>query len=198
MPEGKSQPVLIVDDDPVDSKHLQRHLDSAGYEVLVATNGDEAMRVLLARETPIIITDWVMPEMDGGELCHAIRSHEGIRYAYVIVLTAHSSEDRIVEAFEAGADDYLAKPFKSRELLARMRAGERIIELQRSLDARNREVHRFNAEQAIANAKLAEANEKLNRIATYDELTGLLNRREALNRLEAFWAGSDRRHQPLA
>ncbi len=198
MPERKPYPVLIVDDDPMALALLEKHLTAAGHEVWAASNGAEAMRTLLIKGIPVIITDWMMPEMDGLELCRAIRAHEGIRYAYVIIVTAHTDRDRVVEAFEAGADDYLSKPLNRRELLARLQAGERIIGLQRDLDSRNLEVHRSNAEMAIANIRLAEANQKLDLMATHDELTGLINRREAMHRLEEWWAASERHEDPLA
>jgi len=87
-------------------------------------DGDITALFSVVAEGPnIVITDWTMPEMDGVELCRAVRSHEGITFAYVIIVTArHSAEDSLVEAFEAGADDYLCKPFSTRELLTRLTA----------------------------------------------------------------------------
>jgi len=191
--------VLVVDDDPSELVLLTRYLTGAGYEVLTAANGVEAMRVLVTEGAPIVVTDWLMPEMDGLELCRAIRMHEGIPFAFVIIVTAcQKADDRLVEAFDAGADDYLCKPYKPKELLARLRAGERIVRLQREVDSRNREVHRYNAEIEIAYRKLAAANEELNRMARTDELTGLINRREALVRLSNCWAYVERHGGPLA
>lgn len=200
MQKTKQNPgrVLIVDDDADSVALVSRHLTGAGYEILTASSGDEAMKILASEGAPIVVTDWKMPGMSGLDLCRAIRDREGIGFAYVIILTAETGEDQLVEAFERGADDYLTKPFNRRELLARIRAGERIIQLRRDLEGRQWEVHRINAEMSIAHTKLAEANEQLNRLATTDELTGLLNRREAMSRLAGFWSASVRRQSPLA
>ena len=190
--------VLIVDDDADSVALVSRHLSGAGYEVRTASSGEEAIKILASEGAPIVVTDWMMPGMSGLDLCSAIRDHEGIGFAYVIILTAQAGEDQLVEAFKEGADDYLTKPFNHRELLARIRAGERIIQLRQDLEARQWEVHRVNAEMSIAHSKLAEANEQLNRLATTDELTGLLNRREAMSRLAELWSASVRRQSPLA
>lgn len=199
MPDAKTLSILIVDDDPTSLVLLNSFLARAGYRVLTAVNGAEALRILGNEGPQVVITDWAMPEMDGVDLCRAIRSHEGISFTYVIIVTAHqTSDERLVEAFDAGADDYLSKPYKSKELLARLRAGERIVRLQGELANRNREVHRYNAEVEIVNRKLAVANEELNRMATTDELTGLINRREAMNRLADCWAAANRHGDPLA
>lgn len=191
--------VLVVDDDADALRLLERHLSRAGYTVFTATNGIEAMQTILAEGTPIVITDWRMPEMDGVSLCAAIRQHEAIPFAYIIMVTAsETTEDQVVEALHAGADDYLCKPIKIRELLARMRAGERIVKLQLTLDSRNRDVHRYNAEIEISNTKLGAVNRELNRMATTDELTGLVNRREAMRRLSEAWTSSNRHGHPLS
>ncbi len=190
--------VLIVDDDPAILRLLKKYLGEANREVLVATNGQDALRIVLAEEPPIIITDWMMPEMDGIALCRMLRSHEGIRFIYVIMLTSHSSLEHVVEAFDAGADDFLIKPVGKPELMARLRAGEHIARLEADLAKRTREIHRLNAEMAMANEKLAMANNKLKRMATTDELTGLLNRREAINRLKQLWGTADRYEQPFS
>ncbi len=199
MPEADTPRVLIVDDDPAALVLLEGHLSVAGYHVLRAENGVEAMRILQSEGASIVITDWMMPEMDGLELCRAVRKCEGIPFAFVIVVTAfQTSDDRLVEAFDAGADDYLCKPYKPKELLARVRAGERIIRLHEELESHSLEAHRYNAEIEIVNAKLATANRELNRMATSDELTGLINRREALTRLSDAWEAANRRGHPLA
>ena len=190
--------VLVVDDDAGSLALTARLIQDAGYEVLTASDGAEAMQVLLVHGTPLIVTDWNMPEMDGLALCRAIRSHEGIGFTFIIVVTAHSDNDRIVEALEAGADDYVPKPFNRRELVARLRAGARTIKLQQDLDRRSREVFRSNAEKAVANTKLSEAYEKLKRVAITDELTGLANRREAMVRLAEHTAAARRHDTPLS
>ena len=190
--------VLIVDDDPSVLALLRRYLTIGGYEVISAENGAEALQMVLADAPPIVITDWSMPEMDGVELTRALRTQDGIGYIYVIILTAHTEEDRLVAAFDAGADDYLTKPVEPKELLARLRAGRRINDLQAALDRRTREVHLANARMAVASRELARANGKLTELATTDELTGLPNRREAMRRLGVHWASSRRHGETLS
>jgi diguanylate cyclase (GGDEF)-like protein len=161
---GGPTPVLVVDDDAVHSRQLEVILGRWGYRVLTARNGREALR-LLAEEGPVqlVVADWMMPEMDGLELCGRIRSDFTDPYVYVILVTARDRRDDIVAGLDAGADDYLAKPIHHGELRARIRAGERIIDLQNRLLA---------------------AQERLRVEATHDALTGLWNRRAILANLE--------------
>lgn len=197
--DGAPSEVLVVDDDESSLTVISRILSNAGHRVHTARNGVEAVRVLLTDGPPLVITDWIMPGMDGLELCRAIRRHEGIRFAYVVMVTGQNPERHgVVAAFEAGADDFLYKPVNQLELLSRIRAGERIIKLQRDLDARGREAYRYNAEMEIANAKLGDANLELHRMATTDELTGLINRREAMDRLSREWGSATRHAYPLS
>ncbi|MFQ5589543.1 MAG: diguanylate cyclase [Phycisphaerae bacterium] len=198
MTDGEPHRILLIDDDPEALRLLESHLTSGGHQVLTATNGAEAMQILLSEGPPMVITDWMMPKVDGLELCRRIHSHEGIAFVYIIVVTAHSDEDRIVEALDAGADDCISKPFRRKELLARVRAGSRVIQLRADLDRRNREVHRFNAEMALAHSKLHDANEKLRHMATTDELTGLTNRRASMQRLAEHWMSASRHSDALA
>lgn len=190
--------VLLVDDDLDTVQLVQCHLHAAGYRVISASNAHDAMRILLEEAPPILITDWEMPDMSGLELCRNVRMHEGIRFVYVIILTAHVGEDRLVEAFETGVDDYVTKSASKKELLARLRAAERIVSLEADLARKTREVYRYNAEMELANRKLEIANEKLHLAATTDELTGLINRREAMRRLSEHWALATRHGEPLA
>ncbi|MFH1420038.1 MAG: diguanylate cyclase [Planctomycetota bacterium] len=190
--------VLVVDDDPAMLHLLSKYLLGCGYEVLTAANGPEAIQIAGTDAPPIIITDWAMPEMDGIELCRALRAHEGIRFAYIIVVTAHSNTERLSQAFEMGADDFLSKPICKPELLARIRVGEHIFQLEEDLAKRTREIHRLNAQMAVTNDKLAEANDKLQQMATTDELTGLYNRREAMSRLKQLWDSADRYDHTLS
>ena len=184
--------ILIVDDDPASLRLLNHFLTNNGYEVFQATNGREAMQVVLEVAPPLVVTDWSMPEMDGLALCRALREHEGVRFVYVLMITGHSDTDRLVEAFNAGADDFLAKPVNQQELIARLRAGGRIARLEEDLARRTRDVHRLNAQAALANQKLEEANARLRSMAMTDELTGLLNRRMAMTRLRELWLSQER------
>ncbi|UCD74183.1 MAG: diguanylate cyclase [Phycisphaerales bacterium] len=189
---------LIVDDSPSALKLIQHYLVQSDYKIVTASNGREAVRKALEVGPDLIITDWDMPEMDGRELCRAVRENDGFGVVYIIVVTGHGTEDRLVEAFEAGADDYLAKPISQSELLARLRAGERIINLEADLTLTKREIVRSNAELEVAVNLLKEANEQLHRSAITDALTGLPNRRAGLEQLQRQWAGANRIGSPLA
>ena len=191
-PQAHMPRAMIVDDDPDSIRLLKGHLVAAGYDVLTASDGQEGLQKLLSESPPLIITDWMMPGMSGVELCRAARGHPDVDFTYIIVLTGRTGEDCVVEAFDAGADDYLVKPFSQRELLARLRAADRIIRLTEDLRKRDHETHCFNAKLAIVNSRLMTVNARLKQVATTDELTGLLNRRAALTRLTELWAASDR------
>jgi diguanylate cyclase (GGDEF)-like protein len=132
--------IMLVEDSRTQALKFQLMLDSHGYHVTVAQNGLEAMNMLLNSQTSIVITDWVMPEMDGSELCRAIRKHDFGNYVYIILLTAKDSKNDIIEGLEAGADDYLTKPVDDAELIARLTTAERVIRLEASLRQRNKEI----------------------------------------------------------
>jgi len=143
--------VLIAEDDPAMLRILEAHLAAGGYEVLTAGNGAEALRIIRSKGPPIVITDWVMPEMDGLQLCRAIRSSEGTGFVYVIIVTAITDKARLVDAFAAGADDFLTKPVDRAELLARIHTGERILKLlcQQREHAKALDVAKGRAEHAL-------------------------------------------------
>lgn len=182
--------VLIVDDEPSTLTLLERFLSDVGYQVEQAGSASDALAVLRERGTDVLITDWLMPRIDGIELCRTVREHEEFGFVYIVMLTIQSETRKLVEALDNGADDYLRKPFDRDELLARVRVGCRHIDLQRELSARTVDIHRCNAQ-------LATLAEKLTTMATTDALTELLNRGEALARLEGAWATANLRHQPL-
>lgn len=190
--------LLIVDDDPLQLALMIKYLRGTEFQILTASNGSDALHVVLSEEPRIIITDWFMPEMDGLDLCRALRQHEGVRFAYIMVTTSQGGDDKVVEALNSGADDFVRKPIKPTELIARLRAADRIVSAESDLAKRTREVHRINAEMALTHQKLKNANEQLRRMATTDELTGLLNRREAIGRLEQLWAAFERYDQEFA
>lgn len=183
--------ILLVDDDPAMLRLLEKYLTDAGYESIQATNGKEALNIVLAEAPAIIITDWAMPEMDGLELCRALRTHEGVRFAYIVIVTAYSDVEHLVKAFDAGADDFLSKPIRRPELMARLRAGIRIAQLEEDNAKRTMETFRLNAEMAVM-------NEKLKQMATTDELTGLPNRREAIAKLGELWNTQERYAHPFS
>jgi two-component system cell cycle response regulator len=156
--------ILIAEDDPVSRRILEAKLVKWGYEVLVTSNGDEAWRALQADDAPTLaILDWMMPGMDGVEICRKVRKDDREPYTYLILLTSLHRDEDLVTGMEAGADDYITKPFKASELKVRLRAGRRIIDLQN---------------------ELIEAREALREQATHDPLTGLWNREEILRILK--------------
>jgi signal transduction histidine kinase len=125
--------ILVADDDAVSRRLLQAQLQRCGYEVATAADGDEAWRSFEAGNFPLVLTDWMMPGLDGVELVRRIRAAGRPGYVYVILLTARSQKEDVVEGMEAGADDFLTKPCHPDELRVRVRAGERIIRLERHL-----------------------------------------------------------------
>jgi two-component system NtrC family sensor kinase len=122
--------ILVVEDDAVTGLLLKKVLTKQGYEVTHVTDGAKGLEALQTESYRIILTDWMMPEMDGLTLCRRIRELNLPLYVYVILLTAKSSKDDAVTGLESGADDYIVKPFDNLELLARIRAGRRLVELE--------------------------------------------------------------------
>lgn len=135
LPGGQTHRVIVADDDPVSREILAGLLRKWRYEVILAVDGREAMEMIRAQHEPLLaILDWMMPGMEGTEICRRVR--EINKSIYVILLTARASKERIVEALDAGADDYLTKPFDKEELRARLNVGTRILTLQSTLEAR--------------------------------------------------------------
>jgi sigma-B regulation protein RsbU (phosphoserine phosphatase) len=129
--------ILIAEDDHISRKILQTILTKQGNEVTAAEDGLKALEAL-QRETPdILITDWMMPDLDGLQLSRQVRELDLPSYVYVILLTALTEKQRIIEGLDAGADDYITKPYDKTELMARVRAGERVIRLEKTLRERN-------------------------------------------------------------
>lgn len=126
--------ILIADDDPISLLYLQDTLQDWGYEVVTARDGDAACKTLLEPGAPTIaILDWMMPGMDGIDICRSLRSMGGTRYTYLIMLTSNDTAEDLIEAMHAGADDFIAKPFDPDQLEARISAGKRIAELETRL-----------------------------------------------------------------
>jgi two-component system cell cycle response regulator len=170
--------ILVADDDPVSRRLLQAHLTNWGYEVVVACHGDEAWQILQGKDAPrIAILDWMMPGKDGVQICREARSEKIKPYVYILLLTAKGLQEDIVEGFEAGADDYVTKPFAVYQLRARLRAGRRIIELQ---------------------DQLTFACDSLREEALHDPLTSLWNRKGILDHLDRELSRSDRTKTSVA
>jgi diguanylate cyclase (GGDEF)-like protein len=156
--------VLIAEDDVTSRTLLRRVLEKWGYEVVVTADGATAWDVLRSADPPrIAVLDWMMPEMDGVEVCRRARALETRQPPYIILLTALGEKEHLVTGFEAGADDYVGKPYDPAELRARLEVGRRLVEL---------------------NDELIEAQLRLEVQARTDVLTGLANRRAILERLE--------------
>jgi two-component system, cell cycle response regulator len=148
--------VLIADDSATSRAMLRKALERWGYEVVMAENGAEAWDILARPDAPpMAILDWVMPCLTGPEVCRKVRETRREPYTYILLLTSKNTKDEIVEGLDSGADDYIVKPFDQQELLVRLRAGKRIIDLQLSL---------------------MEAREELREKANKDLLTMLPNR----------------------
>lgn len=148
--------VLIAEDDALSRTLLERTLQRAGYEVTCVENGVGALQELEKENAPrLALLDWLMPECDGVQVCREVRSHKRNVYTYLILLSSKETKKEIVQGLESGADDYLTKPFDVEELKARLRAGERILDLE---------------------DRLVEAREKMRYQATHDVLTSLWNR----------------------
>ncbi len=138
--QGEAVSVLVAEDNVVSRKLLEKGLLKAGYEVTCAENGRIALELFKKQYRPIVITDWMMPEMNGVDLCQAIRNHNSPGYVFIVLLTALNSTNDIIAGLEAGADDYLTKPFNQAELFARLKCGRRILNLERSLKKANEEI----------------------------------------------------------
>ncbi len=183
--------LLLVDDDPMMLARLSKQLAAEGNRVSVCRDGESALKHVIEHKPQLVITDWRMKPMDGLALCKALRKSAFGKNIYLIMLTSTEEEDALVEAFDAGIDDYVTKPVSLRVLLARLRAGQRIITLQHELEKESQDIQRYTAE-------LAAANRRLKSMANTDVLTGLPNRRYALNRLEQEAAAAMRANQPLS
>lgn len=148
LPDLRGAPefrVIVGEDDPVSREILSALLQKWRFPVLTASDGRETMELLRAQTAPVLaVLDWMMPGLEGTEICRRVR--EINKSVYIILLTTRTSKERIVEALEAGADDYLAKPFDKGELRARLNVGLRLLSLQASLAARIEELEATQAE----------------------------------------------------
>jgi two-component system cell cycle response regulator len=166
--------VLIAEDNVVSAKILQKNIRDWGYEVVVAQDGERAWKAYSEENIRLAVLDWMMPEINGIDLCKKIResdySEENKEYTYVILLTAKDQQNDLIKGFSAGADDYITKPFNHHELKARLKTGKRIIDLQKQLKEQ----------------------------ADRDGLTGLWNRKRMFKLLEKEINRAQRENQSLA
>ena len=138
----------------------------------------------------MMIIDWILPQMDGLELTRSLRQTRIGRGIYVLMLTSQDDDERLIEAFENGADDFVNKPLRPRVLAARLRAGQRVIRLQQAIQKDQEEIRHFAAELAVTNRRLQQ-------VALTDPLTGFPNRRYAVDRMQQEWASSTRTWRPM-
>ena len=175
---AKPMRVLVADDNLVSQSMLRSLLTKWGYDVVIARDGLEAWDVLQGGDAPrLAILDWMMPGIDGVEVCRRVRAADREPYVYILLLTGRSNSGDLIEGMDAGADDYLTKPFVSQELRVRLRAGCRILNLQE---------------------QLLHAREALRDQATHDGLTKLLNRSAIMEVLRNEIARAEREHLPLS
>ncbi|MBS4069262.1 MAG: diguanylate cyclase [Sulfurimonas sp.] len=170
-------PILLVDDDRFMQRITEDALVRLGYRVDTAANGKIALKMLEKGDYPLVISDWVMPEMDGVELCRAIRDSHRQQYTYIILLTSQARQDDIIKGLEAGADEYLVKPVNPAELTVRIKTARRIIDLERSL------------QRSLGEIK---------RLSLTDALTGVFNRRYLDDRLLQELKRAYRYERPLS
>jgi len=185
--------ILIADDDSVSRHFLQYYLQKWGYDVTAAQDGAEAWRIFENSSFPMVITDWMMPELDGAGLLRRIRASQRPGYVYAILLSARSQKEDLVEGMEAGADDFLTKPFDRDELRVRLRAGERIIRLEHHL--RETQAALIQSEQLASLGRLAAgvAHEINNPISYVMNNIAVLRRdvQNALRMLESYGEGRE-------
>jgi len=148
--------ILVADDSPVYRKLMEQTLPRDQYSILFAETGKSAIELFRQHRPALVITDWVMPDVTGVEVCRQIRLGAQDSYIYIIIVTSVSEKENLVESLEAGADDYLTKPFHPKELLARVGVGRRLVDLHQQIESQNR---------------------LLKELALTDSLTGLPNRR---------------------
>lgn len=162
-PTDKKKRILIAEDDPVSRRLLEVFLVKWGFEVVVATNGLDALQLLERMDAPrLAVLDWMMPGLEGVQVCQRLRAAADRPYVYVLLLTARAQKEDLLHGLESGADDYLTKPFDHQELRARLHVGQRVLDLQDRL--------------------IAVGDELLFR-ATHDNLTGVANRGVILDML---------------
>lgn len=169
--------VLLVDDEPVQRMLVGRMLTRAGFEVVTAEDGEQALKLIAQGDVQLVVTDWEMPKLDGLSLCRSVRSMGLDRYVYAIVVTSRDAVEHVVMGLQAGADDYLVKPVLEPELLARLNTGKRLLEMERSLRL---------------------ANEENIRLSITDALTGVFNRRYLMDQLSRELERAQRYQHPLS
>ena len=184
--------ILVVDDDRLSRRIIERFLESLGYLVVTAENGEAALIILQQEiDISVVITDWMMPVMDGLELCRRARDFKWKRYLNIILLTSRGEKEDLIEGLNAGADAFVSKPLNFAELQAHLMVAERTLDLEQKLSMQLDEL-------ILAHHQLQEAHAKIEEIAHMDELTGLFNRRHIMQCLSDEFARAKRYSSPVS
>lgn len=190
--DASSLRILLVEDDPSSVVFLEGLLNSiSGHTLFIANDGQQALSIAMEISPHIVITDWMMPVMNGLELTQSLRATEWGQNLYVIMLAGIEDEEDVIKAFEAGVDDYVTKPVNIRAFRARLRAAWHYRQLQESWERDREQLKRFAAELAVT-------NRKLEHFALTDVLTELPNRRAGMETLTEVWSVADRSQQLMA
>ena len=169
--------ILAVDDDLISLQTLTQYLRGKNRRVLAAQGGEQALKLALEEKPDMVITDWLMPDLDGISLCKILRRTSLTEHTYIIMVSVCETDDELVQAFSAGADDYILKPFSPKVLEARIRSGERLVDYHKTV-MRDRDIIQHQA------AQISAFNNQLRVMAMTDPLTGLPNRRNAMLRMK--------------
>lgn len=169
--------ILIAEDDAVSRLVLQKAVEHLGHECLVAADGTQAWEHFRSCPVDVVISDWMMPGLDGPELCSKVREHAGAAYTYFILLTTLGNKEHFLVGMQAGADDYLIKPLDREDLQARLLAATRVTSLQRELAEKNTELQRLN-EALAASARTDPLTQLGNRLRLREDLQALQARVE--------------------
>lgn len=193
LPEADFTPltILLVSNDEVNCKRFVSWLEGMGHAVIIAHEGNEGLALALRRQPQLVICERRIAGMNYMEFCQRLREMKFGQQVYIIVLTDSENGDEVVQAFEAGADDHMARPFSAKVLHARLRGGQRVIQLRQEVEQEREATRRYLAELAVANRRLEQ-------MAMTDSLTALPNRRYAMERMEQAWAEYKRSGVPLS
>ena len=188
-PNGRHLRVLLVEADAAVRAAVRALLDEAGHEVHEVATVEQAAEAAILMQPHLMIVEWSLPDGSGLKLVERLRQTRVGRSIYVLVLTSHENEQRLVEAFECGVDDFITKPINGRVLLARMRAGMRVVKLHEEIERDREEIRQFASELAVSNRRLQD-------VALTDPLTVLPNQRYFMDRVEQEWSAASRSQRP--